>query len=63
MKRFTGWILIIAGGIVAAWGAVSVMTGSSSARVALTHDLAVNALTGGLIGLAVLTVGLIWVRD
>ena len=63
MKRFTGWLLVIAGGIGTAWGAVSVMTGSSSARVDITSTLSVTALTVGLAALAVLTVGLIWVRD
>jgi hypothetical protein len=59
----TGWILIITGGVGAAWGAVSVMTGASQTPLEITRDVSVNAMTVGLIGLAVLTVGLIWVRD
>jgi hypothetical protein len=55
--------MIIAGGIAASWGAVAAMTGTSSARVAITNDFSVTTLVVGLAGLAVLTVGLIWVRD
>jgi hypothetical protein len=51
------------GTVGAAWGAVSVLTGSSSARLAITPELSVSALATGLAGLAVLTIGLIWVRD
>lgn len=63
MKRFTGWIMTITGGITASWGAVAVMTGTSSARVSITDDFSVTAMALGLVGLAVLTIGLIWVRD
>ena len=45
------------------WGVAAVLTGSTSARLALGSDLSVDALTGGLAGVAVLTIGLIWVRD
>ncbi len=63
MKRMTGWILTIAGGAATLWGGVSLLTGSMENRVQITPDFSVNALAGGLVGLAVLTVGLIWVRD
>ena len=63
MKRFTGWILTLTGGAAAGWGAVCVVTGSSQTQLNVTPDLSVSALTTGLIGLAVLTVGLVWVRD
>ena len=63
MKRFTGWIMAVAGGAAAAWGAVSVMTGASAARLSVTSDLSVDAMTTGLTGLAVLTIGLVWIRD
>lgn len=63
MKRLTGWFLALAGGAAAAWGAVSVLTGSSRARLDITPELSVNAMVTGLAGLAVLTIGLIWVRD
>lgn len=63
MKRFIGWGLVLAGGAATGWGAVAVLTGSSEARMHITPDTSVSALVGGLIGLAVLTVGLLWVRD
>jgi hypothetical protein len=63
VKRFIGWVLAAAGATGTAWGAVSVMTGATRARLTITPDLSLSALTVGLIGLSVLTVGLIWVRD
>ena len=63
MKRFIGWGLVLGGGVVAGWGVVSVLTGTTRAQMSLGSDLSVNALTGGLAGLAVLTIGLVWVRD
>jgi hypothetical protein len=64
MKRFIGWGLVVLGGAATIWGGFSVMTGESErARIAVTHDFSINALTCGLIGLAVLTLGLVWVRD
>ena len=58
-----GWILTVAGGLAAVWGAAHVIVGDSRARFDVTPDLSVNALTAGLAGLAVLTIGLVWVRD
>lgn len=63
MKRLIGWGLAVVGGIVAVWGAACVATGDSRARLELTPDVSLSAMTAGLAGLAVLTVGLIWVRD
>jgi len=63
VKRLIGWLLTIAGGSAALWGVISVLTGSSRSQVQITPDIAVNAMVGGLVGLAALTVGLIWVRD
>ena len=63
MKRFVGWLLVLAGGGVAGWGCLSVLTGASRAQLDVGSNLSVDALTGGLAGVAVLTIGLIWVRD
>lgn len=63
MKRFVGWLLVLAGGGVAGWGCLSVLTGSSRARLEFGSEFSVDALTGGLAGVAVLTIGLIWARD
>ena len=62
MKRFFGWVLALAGGVAVVWGAVNVMSGQSEAKVNL-GSVSIDALTGGLVGLAVGTLGLIWTRD
>jgi hypothetical protein len=60
MKRFLGWILAGAGGAGTLWAGYFLLTGSSAARM---DPLPVTAMTGGLIGVALLTVGLVWARD
>jgi hypothetical protein len=60
MKRFAGWIMAGVGLVGTGWGGVYMLSGASEA---LLRPLPVNAMTGGLIGLALLTVGLIWARD
>lgn len=60
MKRFVGWLVAGAGLIGTGWGGFLMLSGSSSAMMA---PLPVNAMTGGLIGLALLTIGLVWARD
>jgi hypothetical protein len=62
MKRMLGWGLVLAGGAAVLWGAHSLLTGARS-EFQLSPDLTINGLSGGLVGLAVLTVGLVWVRD
>ena len=63
VKRLFGWVLTVFGGGAALWGIVAALTGTLKTEVSITPDLAVNAMTGGLIGLAALTLGLVWVRD
>ncbi len=63
MKRLIGWVLVIAGGAAAVWGGAHVITGSSETRLDLTPEFTLNAMTTALAGLAVLTIGLVWVRD
>jgi hypothetical protein len=60
MKRFVGWVLAGTGAIGTCWGAYHMLSGSATAPL---HPLPVNAMTGGLIGLALLTIGLVWARD
>jgi len=62
MKRFFGWVLALAGGAAVVWGGFNVLSGQSETRVHL-GTVSVDALTGGLIGLALATLGFIWVRD
>jgi hypothetical protein len=63
MKRFFGWVVALAGGVAVIWGAVHLLSGSSEARVTLGNGVSINALTGGLVGLVLLTLGLVWTRD
>lgn len=63
MKRLIGWILTFAGGAATLWGGLALLMGESQRRLLLAPDVSVDALTGGLLGVAVLTVGLLWVRD
>lgn len=63
MKRMTGFLLATAGGAALVWGVISVLTGEASARVSITNEFSVTALTGGLAGAATFTLGLIWTRD
>jgi hypothetical protein len=63
VKRFIGWGLALAGGGATLWGGMCVVTGSSESRLHVSPEFSVSALTVGLAGLAVLTIGLIWVRD
>ena len=63
MKRMAGLLFVFAGGAALVWGVVSGLTGSLSEKVALTNELSVTALTGGLAGAALFTVGLVWSRD
>ena len=63
MQRLFGVLMAILGGIMILWAAYYIMTGQSSYRIRLTDDFSVSALTGGLAGAAVFTVGLIWLRD
>ena len=63
VKRFIGWLLTLSGGTAALWGGVSLLTGALESRLSIAPGFAVNAMTGGLVGLMALTVGLIWVRD
>lgn len=63
MKRLIGQVMALVGGAGLVWGAVSALTGSMSARVAVTDEFSLTALTGGLAGTAALVLGLVWVRD
>jgi hypothetical protein len=63
MQRLFGVFLAIAGGIMILWAAYYIMTGQSSFRLRFTDDFSISALTGGLAGAAVFTIGLIWLRD
>jgi hypothetical protein len=63
MKRFTGLLLAGVGGIGAIWGGYYALTGQTNTYVTITDDLSISALTTGLIGVAVFTIGLLWTRD
>jgi hypothetical protein len=63
MKRFLGGVLALAGGVAVIWAGVHMLSGSSDTRITFTDTISVNAMTGGLIGLVLLTLGLVWARD
>jgi hypothetical protein len=63
MKRLTGLLFVVAGTVASAWGGYHVFIGESSAHVPLIDDYSVSALTAGLAGVAVFTIGLIWMQD
>lgn len=63
MTRFFGWLLTLAGGAATLWGGYYVMTGQSSAQLPVTDTISVSAMITGLVGVATLTLGLIWTRD
>ncbi|MCS7022286.1 MAG: hypothetical protein NZU63_10715 [Gemmataceae bacterium] len=63
MKRFIGLLLTVAGLGGALWGGVHVLTGGATTRLSLTSDFSLPAMTIGLIGLTLLTVGFIWLRE
>lgn len=60
MKRFVGWLLAGAGLAGTGWGGFLMLVGASSTKM---HPLPVDAMTGGLIGVVLLTIGLVWARD
>ncbi len=63
MQRFIGLVLTLAGGAATLWGGFHCLTGNATRTVAITDSLSVSALVVALAGAAVLTVGLIWVRE
>ncbi len=63
MKRFIGLLLAAAGSFVALWGGYHCLVGDASTHVALTDDISLSAMTAGLIGVAVFTVGPLWNRE
>jgi hypothetical protein len=63
MKRFFGLVLTAAGGVGVLWGGYHVLIGESTTRVTVADGVSVTALVGGLVGLMLFTVGLVWARD
>jgi len=58
-----GLLFTIAGGIAILWSAYYIMTGQSSTMLKLTDTFAVSAMTGGLTGAVLFTLGLLWIRE
>ena len=63
MKRFIGLFLAFGGAAASLWGAYHALLGQTSTRLEITHTFSMSAMAVGLTGLAVFTVGLLWVRD
>ena len=63
MKRFIGMIMALAGGAGALWGGYKALVGETDTTVVITPDFSLSAMAIGLIGLAICTVGIVWLRD
>jgi hypothetical protein len=62
MKRFIGLLLTGTGAVGAVWGGYQALVGQTS-NIITINNFSVSALTVGLTGVVVLTVGLLWMRD
>jgi hypothetical protein len=63
MKRFIGLFLSIGGALASLWGGYHALIGESSSRLQITPDFSLSAMALGLTGVAVFTVGIMWLRD
>ena len=63
MRRFIGTVLAILGGVATLWGGYHCLTGQSNAQIAIVNGVSITSLMLGLVGVVVLVLGLIWVRD
>jgi hypothetical protein len=63
MKRMMGLLMTMVGGIAILWAAYYLMVGQASTLLRITDNFAVSALTGGLTGAALFTIGLLWIRE
>jgi hypothetical protein len=63
MKKFVGLLLALAGGAATLWGGYRIINGESGARLHVTEDFSLTAMTVALIGVLVFTIGLVWNRD
>lgn len=63
MQRFVGLLLTLVGSVTILWAGYYVLVGESGARLHVTDDFSISAMMGGLAGLLVFTMGLIWMRD
>jgi hypothetical protein len=63
MQRVLGLIFSLAGGIAILWAAFNILGGNSATMVTINDDITISAYTGGLIGAAMFTLGLLWLRD
>lgn len=63
MQRFIGLLLTLVGAVSVLWAGYYVLVGESGARLYVTDDFSLTAMTGGLAGVAIFTMGLIWMRD
>jgi hypothetical protein len=63
MKRFIGLLLTVTGAAATLWGGFNVISGQSSAQILITDSFGITALVGGLVGVALISLGLVWMRD
>jgi energy-converting hydrogenase Eha subunit C len=60
MKSFMGWVFGGCGAILTLWGGYYCITGGTKT---ILDPLPLNAMVGGLTGLALLVIGFVWSRD
>lgn len=63
MRRFAGLLLTVTGLGGTVWGGVHLLTTGATTRLYLTDQFSLPAMTVGLIGVALLTVGFVWMRE
>ncbi len=63
MKRFLGLVLALTGLGGALWGSAHVLTTGATTPLHLTPDWNLPAMGVGLIGVALLTLGFVWLRE
>jgi hypothetical protein len=63
MKRFIGLLMTAAGVTATLWGGYRVLTGQSSAQIVIAEGFAITALIAGLAGVALVSIGFVWMRD
>lgn len=63
MKQFSGILLAVTGATATLWSGYHLVAGESGIRIAVVRGFSVSALTIGLFGVVLLTLGLLWLRE
>lgn len=63
MKRFIGLLVTGVGILATLWGGYHIISGESATKITITQNFAITALASGLLGVALISFGLISMRD